>query len=134
MAEILAAGAVARLAVSAFSAAAAEREVAPELKALHLRVMAAASSVEAMGAAFERDARAAPLVKTLGEATAWVERRTGKLESQSWLHKATMSAKTRAEIARLDAEITKCASSTAARAARAGASAAAHGRMHAHAT
>ena len=134
MAEVLAAGAAARLAVAAFSAAAGEREVAPEVRALHLRVLAAASSVEAAGAAFERSARAAPLARTLEEATAWVERRKGKLESQSWLHKAAMSATTRAEIARLDAEITKCASSTAARAARAGASAAAHGRMHAHAT
>ena len=110
MAELLAAGAAARLAVSAFSAAAAERDVAPELKALQLRVLAAATSVEAAGAAFERDARAAPLVRVLAEATAWVERRAGKLEAQNWLHKTYMSATTRAEIARLDGEITKCAS------------------------
>jgi hypothetical protein len=110
MAEILALGAAARLAVSAFSAVAAERDIAPELRALQLRVLAAASSVEAAGAAFERDARAAPLVKVLSEATAWVERRTGKLESQNWLHKATMSQKTKAEIERFDNEITKCAS------------------------
>ena len=107
MAELLAAGAAARLAVAAFSAAAAERDVAPELRALQLRVLAAASSVEAAGAAFERDARAAPLVRTLEEATAWVERRTGKLEAQNWLHKSAMSQRTKAEIARLDGEITK---------------------------
>ncbi len=110
MAEILALGAAARLAVAAFSAVAAERDIAPELRALQLRVLAAASSVEAAGAAFERDARAAPLVRTLSEATAWVEQRTGKLEAQGWLHKAAMSKKTKAEIARLDGEITKCAS------------------------
>ena len=75
-----------------------------------MRVLAAASSVEAMGAALEKDPRAAPLVETLKEATAWVERRAGKLETQSWLHRATMSAKTRAEIEHFDVEITKCAS------------------------
>ena len=112
MAELLAAGAAARLAVAAFSAAAAERDVAPELKALQLRVLAAASSVESMGASAAA-AHVAPLVKTLQEATAWIERREGKLEAQSWLHRAAMSAKTKAEIARLDAEITKCASTPA---------------------
>ena len=65
MAELLALDAAAHLAVAAFSAAAAERDVAPELRALQLRVLAAATSVEAAGVAFERDARAAPLVRAL---------------------------------------------------------------------
>ena len=116
MAELVAAGAAgaaARLAAAAFSAAAAERDVAPELKALQLRVLAAAASVEALGPALEKDPRAAPLARTLQEATAWVERRTGKLEAQGWLHRAAMSARTKAEIERFDAEITKCASTPA---------------------
>jgi hypothetical protein len=110
MAELLAAGTAARLAVAAFSRVAAERDVAPEVKALNVRVMAAASSVEAMGAAFERDARAAPLVAALKDATAWVERREGKLGSQSWLHKAAMAEETKAKIRELDERLTKCAS------------------------
>jgi hypothetical protein len=40
MAELLALDAAAHLAVAAFSAAAAERDVAPELRALQLRVLA----------------------------------------------------------------------------------------------
>ena len=110
MAEVLALGAAARLAVAAFSAVSAASAIKPELKALQVRVLAAAASVEAMGPAFEKDARAAPLVETLKEATAWIERREMKLEIQSWLHKTAMSNPTKAEIARLDGEISKRAS------------------------
>jgi len=111
MAEAVAALAISRAAVAAFAVVSAEREVAPELKALRLRVLAAASSVEALGPAFEaRDARAAPLLATLEEAATWIERRVGKLGTQSWLHRATMSAATKAEIERLDDALTKCAS------------------------
>ena len=111
MAEILALGAAARLAVAAFSAVAAERDIAPELRALQLRVLAAASSVEAAGeAAFDRDERVAPLLRTLAEAMAWVERREAKAETQYWLHRAIMSDTTKAEIVRLDNELTKHAS------------------------
>ena len=110
MAELFAIGAAARAAVLAFSAVAAEREVAPEFKALHLRVLMACSSIEAAGAGFERDARAAPLLRALTDATAWIERRTGKFDAQTWLHKVAMSAETRAKIQRLDEAITACAS------------------------
>jgi hypothetical protein len=110
MAELLALGAAARLAVAAFSKATAVRDIAPELKALQLRVLAAATSIELAGPAFERDARVAPLVRTLDEATAWVERRQVKEEVQNWLHRAIMSDTTKAEIVRLDNELTKCAS------------------------
>jgi hypothetical protein len=109
MAELLALGAAARLAVAAFSALSAMGEIDPKFKALQLRIIAVASNVS-VGTAVEGDPRVAPLNKAIQEATVWAQKRKVKLETQHWMHKAVMSSQTQGKIERFDGEIAKCAS------------------------